>query len=403
MSVGLFLRDVTLAMAGQAGSAKRPLLSSANDATSHSSSDFKLVKVKYMKVQKDSPDFMGVHEGVDQSVDTELSTFKITLAPEPILSLYDFIMTTFVPKDEEKAQTSGPAGKKPEEQAAQQTSSDKLRVRVKLTSAQGECAQMEAGPFTCVDNLVSLENNDNRFALLALPSADVAILLRSGTMRIGARLGALSLEDLTEGNVADPAYKKLLAIEGGDLADFSYETFDPTDSETFPGYNSSINLRAGSFKFTFMEQPIRDLYTWATKFARMKAIYDAASQAAVQRASEVTRVHYDVVIKTPIIVLPRDGIVSPDRLVLRLGEIVAKNEYMGDANDTATIDAGLRGINVTSEITIDDKTSSLQMVNDVAITAKIKQAGGKSHRSDPERADNEVSNMLYALNVTTGN
>jgi len=196
---------------------------------------------------------------------------------------------------------------------------------------------------------------------------------------------------LTESTVADPAFKKLLAIEGGDLADFSYETFDPSDTETFPGYNSSIHLRAGSFKFTFMEQPIRDLMTWATKFATMKAVYDAASQAAVQRASEVTRIHYDVVVKTPIIVLPRDGLVSHDRLVLQLGEIVAKNQYLGDANDMATIEAGLSGINVTSEIVVDDKKTSLQMVNNVAITAKIKQAGGKAHRTDPERADTEVS------------
>jgi vacuolar protein sorting-associated protein 13A/C len=237
---------------------------------------------------------------------------------------------------------------------------------------------------------VSLENSESRFALLALPSADVAIMLRAGTLRVGARLGSISLEDLSESPVADPAFKKLLSIEGGDLADFSYETFDPTDNETFPGYNSSIHLRAGSFKFTFMEQPIRDLLSWATRFAKMKAVYDAASQAAVQRASEVTRIHYDVVVKTPIIVLPRDGLVSSDRLVLRLGEIVAKNEYLGDGNDTATIDAGLSGISVTSEIMNGDKTASLQMVNDVAITAKIKQAGGKAHRTNPERADSEV-------------
>jgi vacuolar protein sorting-associated protein 13A/C len=216
-------------------------------------------------------------------------------------------------------------------------------------------------------------------------------MLRAGTLRVGARLGALSLEDLSKSPVADPAFKKLLAIEGGDLADFSYETFDPTDTETFPGYNSSIHLRAGSFKFTFMEEPIRDLYTWATKFAKMKAVYDAASQAAVQRASEVTRIHYDVVVKTPIIVLPRDGLVSPDRLVLRLGEIVAKNEYLGDANDTSTIDAGLSGINVTSEITVNETKATLQMIDDVAITAKVKQTGGKAHRTNPDRADQEVS------------
>ena len=137
MSVDLFLRNVTLAMASLGGAATQPLLSSADEAASLASSDLKLVKVKYMKVQKESPDFMLVHEGVDQSVDTELSTFKITLAPEPILSLYDFIMTTFVPKDEEGGQSTEHVEKK-QEQAAQQTSSDKLRVRVKLTSAQGE-------------------------------------------------------------------------------------------------------------------------------------------------------------------------------------------------------------------------------------------------------------------------
>jgi len=135
MSVDLFLRNVTLAMASQGGAAKRPLLSSAADSSS-TSSDLKLVRVKYKKVQKDSPEFMGVHEGVDQSVDTELSTFKITLAPEPILSLYDFIMTTFVPKDEEGAAGIEQAAKQQQQQDAQ-VSSDKIRVRVKLTSAQG--------------------------------------------------------------------------------------------------------------------------------------------------------------------------------------------------------------------------------------------------------------------------
>ncbi len=209
-------------------------------------------------------------------------------------------------------------------------------------------------------------------------------------MRVGARLGNLSLKDLSDVGVASPAFKNLLTIEGEELADFSYETFDPTATETFPGYNSSVNLRAGSLKFTFMEKPVQDLYGFALKFARMKAIYDAASQAAVQRASEVTRMHYDVVVKTPIIVLPRDGLVSPDLVILRLGEIVAKNRYLGDTVDTSTIDASLRGINVASEITVDDKKSVLQMIKDVNITAAIKQIGDNTHRSDPSHIDTQV-------------
>lgn len=204
-------------------------------------------------------------------------------------------------------------------------------------------------------------------------------------------MGDISLEDLTTEAVADPAFKKLLSIEGGDLADFSYETFDPADEETFPGYNSSVHLRTGSLRFTFMEKTVRDLVTFAVKFGRLKAVYDAASQAAAQRAAEVTRMHYDVVISTPIIVLPREGVESPDTLVLRLGEIAAKNAYLGDPNDTSTIDAGLRGISVSSEITVDGQKYTTKMVEDVTIKAKIRQLGGTQHRGDATMADMAVS------------
>ena len=216
-------------------------------------------------------------------------------------------------------------------------------------------------------------------------------------MRIGARLGNISLEDLSDEAAADPSFKKLLTIEGEELADFSYETYDPSDEVTFPGYNSSVHLRAGSLKFTMMERPVRDLYTFAKKFAQMKAVYDAASQAAVQKASEVTRMHYDIVVKTPIIVLPRDGVTSPDVVILRLGEIVAQNEYLGDPNDTSTIKASLRGINVATEIEVDGTKGTLQIIDDVAITASVKQAGGSSHRGQQDRADTEVGLYFFGL------
>lgn len=135
MSVDLYLRNVTLAMIEQ-GQIRKPLLSSAH-IDSSVSSYHKLVKVRYMKVQKDSPEFMTKHEGVDQSVVAELSTFKITVAPEPILALNDFIMTTFVPQDEAQVVQAQKAGE-PEVVAQAAPSSDKIRVRVHLSSAQGE-------------------------------------------------------------------------------------------------------------------------------------------------------------------------------------------------------------------------------------------------------------------------
>lgn len=380
MSVDLFLKNVTLAMLDN-GKAQRPLLSSG-EVTTGNPDDIKLVQVRYLKVQKDAPDFMTKHEGIDTSIDTELSTFNITLAPEPILSLYDFIMTTFVSHDEPEAPAEeGGAGAA---QNQEPVSTDKMRIRIKLTSAQ-----------------VSLENNDLRFALLSLPSADVGLLLRGGTMRVAARLGNLSLVDTSDAKVADPAFKKLLTIEGEELADFSYETFGP-DDDTFPGYNSLIHLRAGSLKVTFIEETVHNLMVWLYKFSRMKAVYDQASQAAMQSASEVTRMRYDVVVKTPIIVLPSDGQTSKDIIILRLGEIVAKNAYLGDKNDTSTIEASLTGVNVLSEIHVDDNAVNMQLVDDVGITANIKQIAPGEHRQDkdPHQADTEITTEMSDVKLS---
>lgn len=142
MSVDLYLRAVTLAMIEQ-GQTRRPLLSSAA-SKGNEDKEFKLLQVRYKKVQKESPEYMTRHEGVDQSVDVDLSTFNISIAPEPILSLYDFIMTTFVPQDEHPVNgntkedvANGTGDSKSETEQPVEQSPDKIRVRVKLTSAQG--------------------------------------------------------------------------------------------------------------------------------------------------------------------------------------------------------------------------------------------------------------------------
>ena len=225
-------------------------------------------------------------------------------------------------------------------------------------------------------------------------------MLRAGTLRVAARLGRLSLEDVQVAREAKEPAKMLLSIEGEELADFRYETFDPADQETFPGYNSSVVLKAGSLKLTFLEHAIRQLYIFGMKFARMKAFYDAAREAAVQRVAEVTRMHYDINVKTPIILLPSSAESDADRLILRLGAIIAKNQYLGDANDTSTIEASLSGISVSSEITVEQKLAKLQMVQDITISGDVKQ---RSQHGGEQRAETEVRSVRWAgLLTSTG-
>lgn len=263
-------------------------------------------------------------------------------------------MTTFTDPGEAPAPRSPdtPIGEEPPDV---ENGNDKLRVKVKLTSI----------------NLI-LNEDGFRLATLSLSAGDVSVLLRSPTMRIAARLGNLTFVD--DFSADEP--KEMLSIQGDEVADLQYETFDPTESGTYPGYDTSVYLRSGSFKFTFNEEPVHRILVFFSKFARMKAVYDAATAAAAQRATEVStmipKMHYDIIISTPIVVFPRDEVDSKDIVTANLGEISVKNKFEVSRDTVVTkINAGLREIRLTTTIYSDGKANSLQILEDVEINVDL--------------------------------
>jgi len=107
-----------------------------------------LLTVRYRRCQPESPVFLSQFGGIDQNVDVRISTFIFRAAPEPVLAVYDFIMTTFVP---------GPAPNQQQQVGSvvdgkvsvhhsngvstvvveQQQTVQKIRVLVNLASVQG--------------------------------------------------------------------------------------------------------------------------------------------------------------------------------------------------------------------------------------------------------------------------
>lgn len=371
MSVQVVLKALTLEMTGERES--HPIITSEQAGGSED-----LVVVHYIKVQKTSPEFLSVHEGVDQSIEANVSTLRILAEPEPVLALYDFIMTTFVPEhnQNELPEAASVQGETPEQ-------SDKLRIRVKLRSIS-----------------LSLQDDWITFATLTLSAGDVGLLMRAGTMRLTASVGSLSLLDETNLPVADPAFKQLLAIEGKELADFTYETFDPTDHETFPGYNSMVKLRSGSLKLTFMEQPIRQINNFLVKLAQLKAVYDAASQAAIQRASEVTRMRFDIIISSPIVVLPRDGRTSTEIFYARLGEISTHNEYFKEGVDDSRLTASLTGISISTARIQDHHDEFVHVLDDTDVKMEVRQRTKEAVKSGSKLAEMDISGSTNIFKLT---
>lgn len=102
---------------------------------------------------------------------------------------------------------------------------------------------------------------------MSMSAGDVSLLLRGPTMRLAATLGHLSIRDDQAVNV-----KNILSVDGEDLLDFSYETFDPSDPDPC-SYDAMLFLRTGSLKLYFLERPMRDLYQYALLFSKLQEVY----------------------------------------------------------------------------------------------------------------------------------
>ena len=99
-----------------------------------------LLVVTYTQVQKESPEFVTVFDSIDQNIDIRVSTFIFRTAPEPVISLYDFVMTTFMSQASRR-----PSGHEIQasqdtheiEQSRNNNADGKMRILVKLASVQG--------------------------------------------------------------------------------------------------------------------------------------------------------------------------------------------------------------------------------------------------------------------------
>jgi vacuolar protein sorting-associated protein 13A/C len=193
-----------------------------------------LFNLKFVRVQKDSPEFVSTYEGIAMNLDVAISTINLVVTRRTLLTLLDFVLITFASPDsaaDAKAienKTAENTSKEPnaEKETPTQQESDKIRIKVDLNS------------------IALILNNDGiRLATLRLNTADVGVFLAGGCIRVDARLGSLSLQDdVNQGAAEGSPLRQLVAIEGDNLADFRYQTYD-SKAESYPGYDSKVYLR----------------------------------------------------------------------------------------------------------------------------------------------------------------
>lgn len=356
-----------------------------------------LFNIKFVKVNPKSPEFESTYEGITTNLDASVSTLNLVVTRKTLLTLLDFILITFTSSDDLPTprieEAEGRGDEKEEHNMAAKTSpapdSDKIRIKVALQS------------------IALILNNDGiRLATLSLKTADVGIFLSSGTIRVDARLGSLSLlDDINQGAAPDSPLRQLVTIQGDELADFKYQTFD-AKGESYPGYDTKIYLRSGSIKVNFLEEPFRKIINFLVKFGKMQAIFNAARQAAANQASQLqesaTKMQFDILIKTPIIVFPRVMVAEKPRdlITAYLGEIYANNKFSAlkeSGDEVNKISAGIRNVRLTSDLHYDDdRHEELEIIDKVDIEFTVTYA---EHKRGSSRPDLQISGNTSPINL----
>ncbi|GAM41640.1 late endosome to vacuole transport-related protein [Talaromyces pinophilus] len=355
--------------------------------------DKDLFNLKFVRVRPDSPEFHSTYEGVDMNLDIAVSTINIIVTRRTLLTLLDFVLITFT---------------NPEQPKAVDQSADSTAVDV----SQGQLESQEVRKIRIKSQLKSIAlilNNDGvRLATLSLNTGDVGIFLVGRTMQIQSRIGSLTLvDDVNVGASENSSLRRLMTIEGENFADFRYQTFDP-DSADYPGYDSEVFLRSGSIKIQLLEEPYRKIVNFLVKFGKMQAIFNAARQAAANQANQLqenaSRMRFDIIVRTPIVVFPRAMSENKQRdtVTAELGEIYANNTFvpLDDRKDSPAVNmitTGIRNIRLTSDFYYDGAThEQLEMIQKVNLDFTICYL---EHQPDQPRPDIEVEGTMSPIKL----
>ncbi|KAI7902142.1 uncharacterized protein BX663DRAFT_436105 [Cokeromyces recurvatus] len=347
-----------------------------------------LVNVEYTRCDKASPEYMSKYKGIDQTVHVTLSTLNFIVTQSSVLTLYNFILHTFV--DEETTSTSN--------SITSIESSNSTDVELPLSQAPLPSAENLNNEGSSIylrlllDSVNFVLNNDGvRLATGELSLGDLSTIVVDGQVNVAAKFANFTLtNNLPNSNhgTKNMSNNQLLTIQGEELIDLRYNSYINDGRGGYPGYDHALYVRMGSAQFNFLEQPLHQFMDYLSKFAEMKAMYDMARQAALESAQQLgevaTKMHFDVIIKTPVVLFPEYHQHPSDVVVAHLGEIWAFNTFADEEDGCInTIKAGLRAINLTSKFHFSTQLQTLPIVADTDLNLDIKiPLETSAHRPD---------------------
>ncbi|XP_036442421.1 vacuolar protein sorting-associated protein 13C isoform X5 [Colossoma macropomum] len=284
-----------------------------------------LLKVKYVKADRNGPNFATNFKNTEQSIDVKFSSLDLMLHTEALLSTMDFLSAAM-------SSSSLPSPEK-ESKRSEETRTSSTKSTVVSSPSDGDIIDLKIDMQLGAFSVLVCDQRCN-MADIKIQGLHGSLLMQGSQTHMLARL-----RDFVIINV-DPktVHKKAISIVGDEVFSFSMSlTPNATEGEGYTDtskVDGKVKLNVGCIQVVYLHKFVMSLLNFSNNFQTAKeALSAATAQAAVKAASSVRdfaqksfRLSMDIKLKAPLIIIPQSS-TSHNAVEADLGLITVSNNF----------------------------------------------------------------------------
>ncbi|XP_066130845.1 intermembrane lipid transfer protein VPS13C isoform X1 [Saccopteryx bilineata] len=318
-----YLKKISLDYHEIQGSKKKPLhLISSSDKPG-----LDLLKVEYIKADKNGPSFQTTFEKTEQTIKVAFSSLNLLLQTQALLSSINYL-TAIIPSEDQKM------GDNKDVQISTEKQQKNLTLQ-KVTVSSKDSDSIDFRLFAKLNAFcVNVCEEKNSIAEIKIQGLDASLFLQSRKQSLFARLENIIVTDVDSKTI----HKKVVSIMGNEVFRFNLDLYpDATEGDFYTDMSKVdgvVSLNVGCIQIVYLHKFLMSILNFLNNFQTAKAALSAATaQAAEKAATSVKdlaqrsfRVSINIDLKAPVIVIPQSSI-STNAVVVDLGLIRVQNQF----------------------------------------------------------------------------
>ncbi|KAM5178815.1 intermembrane lipid transfer protein VPS13C isoform 1-T1 [Callospermophilus lateralis] len=317
-----YLKKISLDYHEIQGSRKKPLhLISSSDKPG-----LDLLKVEYIKADKNGPSFQTTFEKTEQTLKVAFSSLNLFLQTQALLSSINYL-TTIIPSDSQNV------GVVKEVQISTEKQKNSPLQKVIVSSKDSDVVGFRLFAKLNAFCVIVCDEKSN-IAEIKIQGLDSSLSLQSKKQSLFARLENIIVTDVDPKTV----HKQAVSIMGNEVFRFNLDLYpDATEGDSYTDMSkvdAVLSLNVGCIQIVYLHKFLMSLLNFMNNFQTAKeALSAATAQAAEKAATSVKdlaqrslRVSFYIDLKAPVIIIPQSSI-STNAVVVDLGLIRVQNHF----------------------------------------------------------------------------